>query len=445
MDLRLGIVKATCSILEKMGRGGSFPGTLGLKMDKNFIARFHMPSQVILVTGTNGKTTTQNLIAESLRKDGLKVINNRRGDNLNVGIASLLAANSDLNYNVQADVAVIEVDELTLYRQFRNLKPTALVVTNFFRDQLDRAGEMETIIRRIMEVTKDFEGSLILNANDPNVLRIGYNATKAKTYYFAVDRNAVSVKTTDEASEGKFCPFCGTPLQYEYYQYSHIGKFVCRKDGFGNVPLSMEVTSVDYKEGTFQAEGRTFTSFINTIYAVYNCAAVLTVMKILHRNYDSAESVFRTFVLKEGRNEEFALKKPCILNLAKNPTGTNEVLKYIVAQPGTKNVMIILNDNDQDGHDVSWIWDAHFERLRVPEVNRIVCSGLRAYDIALRLKYEGMEDRIVVYPEIEQGVKYLDSCNQDSYIISTYTALHSTREILKKEAHGNGTENSMDV
>ena len=190
MDIQLSIVKCASWLLKKMGRGGSFPGTLGIKMDKDFIARFKMPEHVILVTGTNGKTTTQNLIAESLRQEGLKVINNKRGDNLNVGIASLLAANSDLSYHVQADVAVIEVDELTLYRQFKNLRPTALVVTNFFRDQLDRAGEMETIIRRIMEVTKDFEGDLILNANDPNVLRIGYNAAKANVHYFSVDRNA---------------------------------------------------------------------------------------------------------------------------------------------------------------------------------------------------------------------------------------------------------------
>ena len=355
MDIQLSIVKCASWLLKKMGRGGSFPGTLGIKMDKDFIARFKMPKHVILVTGTNGKTTTQNLIAESLRQEGMKVINNKRGDNLNVGIASLLAANSDLSYHVQADVAVIEVDELTLYRQFKNLRPTALVVTNFFRDQLDRAGEMETIIRRIMEVTKDFEGDLILNANDPNVLRIGYNAAKANVHYFSVDRNAKSVETTNEASEGKFCPVCGKPLKYAYYQYSHIGKFLCPHDGFGNVQSDVEVTSIDYDHGTFQAHGRQFTSFINTIYAVYNCAAVIAVMKLLGCNFDSADTVFKTFVLKEGRNELFQLNQPCILNLAKNPTGTNEVLKYIVAQPHEKNVMIILNDNDQDGHDVSWI------------------------------------------------------------------------------------------
>lgn len=435
MDLRLAIVRLASVLLHKAGRGGSFPGTLALKMDPDFISRFHMPKTVILVTGTNGKTTTQNLLAESLRRAGLRVINNRRGDNLNIGIASLLASNSDLSYHVQADAAVIEVDELTVYRQFKNLHPSALVVTNFFRDQLDRAGEMETIIRRIMDVTEDFEGDLILNGNDPNVMRIGVNAKHARVHYFAVDRNDMSRTVTDEASEGKFCPFCGRPLHYRYYQYSHIGSFICEHDGFGKADYDVEVTSVDYQKGTFTCGGKEFSSFINTIYAVYNCAAVLTALKVFHIDLLYADEVFRTFVLKEGRNEEFHLTRPCILNLAKNPTGTNEVLKYINSRPGEKNICIILNDNAQDGHDVSWIWDAHFERLNRPEVKQIVCSGLRAYDMALRLKYEGLEDRITVIEDVEQAVRWLDEKAVDSYVISTYTALHSTRAILKKEEH----------
>ena len=192
MDLRLVAVQIVRKALTAVGRGGSLPGRLALKMDSRFIEKFHMPKHVILVTGTNGKTTTSNLIAKSLMQAGLKVINNSRGDNLNVGIATLLAASSDADFNVQSDVAVIEVDELTLYRQFKSLRPTALVVNNFFRDQLDRAGEMETIIRKIEEVTEDFEGDLIMNGDDPNVVRIAENAKKAKVHYFSVGENEVS-------------------------------------------------------------------------------------------------------------------------------------------------------------------------------------------------------------------------------------------------------------
>lgn len=435
MDIRLKLVQLTHQMLQKAGRGGSFPGILALKMDPHFIEKFRMPKIVVLVTGTNGKTTTSNLIAESLRQAGLKTINNRRGDNLNVGIATLLASNSDSNFCIQADAAVIEVDELTLYRQFRNLHPTHLVVTNFFRDQLDRAGEMETIIRKIQDVTSDFTGDIILNGDDPNTLRIADSAKLAKIHTFTVDRNSVSRDTTDEASEGKFCPRCGKPLQYQYYQYSHIGRFVCPEDGFGTIHPDIEVTDIDFKAQDFTVEGKQYHNFINSIYAVYNCASVLTVMKVLHLDPAAADRVFTTFVLKEGRNEVFALKKPCVINLVKNPTGANEVMKYILSRPGDKNVCIFLNDNDQDGHDVSWIWDAHFERLNVPEVKKIICSGLRAYDMALRLNYEGLEDRIEVIENSREAIEHLDDLNMDSYVIATYTALHPTRAILRKEEH----------
>lgn len=433
MDIRLKIVQGVHGILKRSGRGGSFPGEIALRMDPHFLEKFKMPGIVVLVTGTNGKTTTSNLIAESLRQAGLKVINNRRGDNLNVGIATLLASNSDSNFNVQADAAVIEVDELTLYRQFKNLHPTHLVVTNFFRDQLDRAGEMETIIRKIQEATSDFTGTLILNGDDPNVLRIADSATKAKKVIFSVGRTPHSVTVTDEASEGKFCPRCGSRLQYSYYQYSHIGRFVCLKDGFGMITPDLLVSDVDFEQGTFTVNGQKFHSFLNTIYAVYNCATVLSVMQDLHLDFACANEVFSHFVLKEGRNEVYQLKHPCTINLVKNPTGANEVMKFITSQSGDKNLCIFLNDNDQDGHDVSWIWDAHFERLNLENILTIVCSGRRAYDIALRLKYEGMEDKVLVIPDSHKAVAWLGEGDLPSYIIATYTALHPTRAILAQE------------
>ena len=433
MDLRLKTVQLFHSILARAGRGGSLPGSLALKMDPDFIRKFHMPDRVILVTGTNGKTTTSNLIAESLRASGMKVLNNRRGDNLNVGIATLLASGSDADYHIKADACVIEVDELTLYRQFSSLHPTHLVITNFFRDQLDRAGEMETIIRKIQEVTKDFTGHIILNGDDPNSLRIADTATKAKIHLFSVAENSISQKTTDEASEGKFCPRCGHPLKYDYYQYSHIGRFHCEKDGFGNITPDVYVTDCDYEHGTFTVSDRKFYSFINSLYAIYNCASVLTLMKTMDLDPGAADHVFNTFEMKEGRNEVFHFSCDSIINLVKNPTGTNEVLKSSLSQKEDKNVCILLNDNDQDGHDVSWIWDAHFERLDVPEVKHIICSGLRAYDMALRLKYEGLEDRIIVIEDVEKAIAWLDEAEMKSYVIATYTALHSTRAIMRKQ------------
>lgn len=430
--MRLLIVKFIHFLLSLLGRGGSLPGTIALKMDPNILKKFKMPKKVILVTGTNGKTTTSNLIVESFQKTGLKVIGNRKGDNLKEGIVTLLCTHSSLNYQVQAEAVVLEVDELTVMRVFEDLHVTTFVVNNFFRDQLDRAGEMETIVRRIESVLPNYEGHLILNADDPNVVRLKESAPKAKAHFFGVGENAVSKKTTNEASEGKFCPRCGKPLAYEYYQYSHIGKFSC-DCGFGENEVECFVDEIDYEHETFTMNHKTYHSFRNAIYGIYNCVAVLCVMKVNGLDDDAANEVFKTFTMNKGRNETFDLNGNCLLNLVKNPTGANEVMKAIMKSNADKNILIILNDNDQDGKDVSWIWDAHFDLLIDEHTKRILCSGKRAYDMALRLKYEGYE-ALEVFENVEDAIVRLKELEEDAYVIATYTALESTRNILRRHA-----------
>lgn len=433
--LRLIIVKMIRFVLVKMGRGGSLPGNIGLKMDAKLLSRFKMPKHVILVTGTNGKTTTSNLIVESLKASGLKVIGNRRGDNLREGIATLLCANSDLSYRIKADAVVLEVDELTIPRVFDQLHVSAFVINNFFRDQLDRAGEMETIVRKIESVLPDYKGQLILNGNDPNVVRLADTAVQAEIFFYDVNECAVSSSMSNEASEGKFCPRCGAELHYDYYQYSHIGKFHCEKDGFGIHTASVCVESVDFDAQNMMVNGQSIPMFQNAVYAVYNCAAVLTLLKAMNIEWHYAAKVFDEFEMNDGRNETFMIDGTrCVLNLIKNPTGANEVMKAIVKQGNERSVLIVLNDNDQDGRDVSWIWDAHFDLLIDPQTKNIICSGTRAYDMALRLKYEGYEDGLQVEENLSKAVDLLCESDGEYTVISTYTALQNCRSILRRKA-----------
>ena len=428
--MKLLLIKMIHFILKKMGRGGSLPGTIALKLDKDILKKFKMPEKVIIVTGTNGKTTTSNLIVESFAKAGLKVIGNRRGDNLKEGITTLLCANSNLNYEVQADAVVFEVDELTVMRVFKDLNVTTFVVNNFFRDQLDRVGEMETIIRRIGSVLDDYTGHLVLNGNDPNVVRLALAAPNAQVHYYGVGVNEVTCEKSNEASEGKFCPKCGQPLHYEYYQYSHIGKFEC-SCGFGKNDIECFVESIDYDNETFVMNGQTFHSFQNAIYAIYNCAAVLCCMKINGIDLSYPNDVFNTFVMNIGRNETFDLNGYCLLNLIKNPAGANEVMKPIMRNQNDKNILLVLNDNEPDGTDVSWIWDAHFELLINEHTKRIYCAGLRAYDMALRLKYEGFKN-IIVVEDVEEALVQMKEFKEDAYVIANYTALQSTRNAIRR-------------
>lgn len=433
--LRLIIVKMIRFVLVKMGRGGSLPGNIGLKMDAKLLSRFKMPKHVILVTGTNGKTTTSNLIVESLKASGLKVIGNRRGDNLREGIATLLCANSDLSYRIKADAVVLEVDELTIPRVFDQLHVSAFVINNFFRDQLDRAGEMETIVRKIESVLPDYKGQLILNGNDPNVVRLADTAVQAEIFFYDVNECAVSSSISNEASEGKFCPRCGAELHYDYYQYSHIGKFHCEKDGFGIHTASVCVESVDFDAQNMMVNGQSIPMFQNAVYAVYNCAAVLTLLKAMNIEWHYAAKVFDEFEMNDGRNETFMIDGTrCVLNLIKNPTGANEVMKAIIKQGNERSVLIVLNDNDQDGRDVSWIWDAHFDLLIDPQTKNIICSGTRAYDMALRLKYEGYEDGLQVEENLSKAVDLLCESDGEYTVISTYTALQNCRSILRRKA-----------
>lgn len=433
--LRLIIVKMIRFVLVKMGRGGSLPGNIGLKMDAKLLSRFKMPKHVILVTGTNGKTTTSNLIVESLKASGLKVIGNRRGDNLREGIATLLCANSDFSYRIKADAVVLEVDELTIPRVFDQLSVSAFVINNFFRDQLDRAGEMETIVRKIESVLPDFKGKLILNGNDPNVVRLADTAKEAEVFFYDVNECAISSSLSNEASEGKFCPRCGAELHYEYYQYSHIGKFHCEHDGFGIHDAAVCVESVDFDAQNMIVNGQSMPMFQNAVYAVYNCAAVLTLLKTMNISWNYAAKVFDEFEMNDGRNEAFMIHDTkCVLNLIKNPTGANEVMKAIVKQGQERSVLIVLNDNDQDGRDVSWIWDAHFDLLIDPQTINIICSGTRAYDMALRLKYEGYNVGLQVEESLPKAIDLLCECSGEYIVISTYTALQNCRSILRRKA-----------
>ena len=424
------ITKLIRAILVRMGRGGSLPGRIALKLCPQVLNDISYPNKVVMVTGTNGKTTTSNMVYEVLSKQYDRVIGNRKGDNLLEGIVTLVLANTGMNLRVKADAMVIEVDELNVPKVLPKVKVTDFIVNNFFRDQLDRAGEMETIVTKVAHAIQNYEGRLLLNGDDPNVARLGYH--RDNTYYFGVKKNASSKDKTTEASEGKFCFHCSSELVYDYYQYSHIGRFHCPSCDFGNYKLSVVADQVDLENSSFFVSNDVFHAPQDAIYSIYNCMAVILLAKLSSISMEDVKEVLAHFELKDGRMENFFIGRDCLLNLVKNPTGANETMKYIERDQEAKDILIILNDNDQDGKDVSWIWDANFDLIMGEDVKNIICSGLRAYDMALRLKYTDYQGNIIVKESMEEGVHELKKLSHHAYVIATYTALQPIRAVLRR-------------
>ncbi len=433
----LFLTKTISYLLSKLGRGGSFPGQVALKLNQNIFHAFQYQCPIILVTGTNGKTSTCNMIANVFTQAGQKVVTNRKGDNLKEGIATALINASGINGRIHADVMVLEVDELNIPYIMKHLHISMLVITNFFRDQLDRSQEMEQLIQKIEQTVENYSTALVLNGNDPNVVRIKDHAPNAEVLYFGAQSCSASSKRTQEASEGKFCPRCNHTLKYSFYQYSHIGEFHCTHCDFGTPDLDVCASEIDIAQGSFHFDEKVYHAPIPSLYSVYNSLAVISVAKHFHIPLNTCETVFRHTKQPAGRNETFHWQgNAYTLNLVKNPTGANEVLKTIELDKQEKALMIILNDNAQDGTDVSWIYDAQFERVLQLSTQRIICTGKRAYDMALRIKYADYPGEIIVIEDEKQALDTLYQYHMRSYIIATYTALAPIRALMRKdEAH----------
>ena len=411
--------------------GGNLLGKIAYDWNRNIFKYFKVNCPVIAVTATNGKTMTNNAIGYTLKTAGKKVISNTEGNNMETGILSTLLKTCTLTGKIKADFLVFEVDEGYVPVIFKDFRLDTLVVLDFFRDQLDRNGEVESLILRINEFLKTYSGNLVLNNDDPNVARLGKaNPDNKNVYYFSVDKYKFASKDIKEAGEGKFCPFCNTRIEYEYYQYSHIGKFKCPNCDYGNNEIYKLATDVDLENRTFKLDNITYKTRFNSIYNIYNFVAVISCVSLYNIETKFIKESLSKFVLNNGRLEEVTIKDvPTIINLAKNPTGCNVSLRLLNEDDDEKELLFVLNDNIADGLDVSWIWDINFDNLN--NVKRIITSGTRAYDIAIRIKTSGFdESKIEAYLNLHEAVDNLYKTNTKKYVIANYTSLQPTRKAL---------------
>ena len=428
------LCKITYKVLNLFGRnGGNLPGIIALTINKKLFKHFKVNGEVIAVTGTNGKTFTNNLIYTMFSSISSNVICNKEGNNTDTGVATTLIKNCNLKGEVNCDYLVLEVDEHYIPIIFKYIELDTFVLLNFFRDQLDRTAEVELLVLKIFDFLKTYNGNLVLNADDSNVARMSKaNPNNKNVYFCGVDKYAGSKIMNDDKREGKYCPFCSNKFDYLYYQYSHIGKYKCSSCGFGNDKVDFLIKDVDLSNNTFSLNGKKFKSNYNSIYSMYNISSVLGVCNIYNIPNKKVSNVLENFLLNNGRFEKLVVdNQESILNLAKNPTGVNVTLKIINEDEDLKEILFILNDNIADGKDVSWIWDIDFSVLN--KVERVITSGTRAYDIAVRIKNSGYDyKKIECYPKLDEAVSNLYKTENKKYVIFNYTAVTDVRNAIFK-------------
>ncbi|RYD06024.1 hypothetical protein N752_06370 [Desulforamulus aquiferis] len=396
---------------------------------------------VIMVTGTNGKTTTNNMIASVLQAAGFNIVINQEGANLITGVTTAFIKKATWYGRIDTDIALLEVDEASLPRVIKEVKPKIVVVNNFFRDQLDRYGELDTTVRLVKQALKSTKDvHLVLNADDPLVAQLQLGTGHKATFFGMAEQQRTEVGSK-QTRESRFCPDCGMELVYDYYQYSQLGSYHCSGCGFKRpnpdvLAYDTDTLGIAVRCRVRYSEGDAVIS-INTqgYYNLYNALAAFAVGTLLKVDPETSLRGLAQYKPGIGRMEKFYYQeKPVFLNLVKNPTGFNEGLVTALNISGSKNVFMAINDNDADGRDISWLWDVDFEYLaeQHQRVNSFVCSGLRAEEMALRLKYSGIPtDKIKVVNDMEEAVREtLDGAGELAYLFSTYTALWPTQKIL---------------
>ncbi len=438
LDPRAAIARAVGVLARAGGHGGtSLPGKVLLALDPGAVSRMgaSLPEGSVLISATNGKTTTAALAAQILAAAGVPTVHNVAGANMAGGVASALLGRAR-----DARLGLFEVDEFWLPDLARTLEPRVLLLSNLLRDQLDRYGELETIAERWAAVVASTSARLVLCADDPLVADLGRE--RSGTIHFGIEDEAMaSPRGLLHASDSTRCRACGADYAYAHVYVAHLGAYACPGCGRARPAPAVHASEIalDGLRGasftlTTPAGSARVRTTLPGLYNVYNAlgAAALGValgceLDAIARGLASTSAVF-------GRGERLTLGATELsIMLVKNPAGANEVLRLLGAQDGAHDVLAVLNDAIADGRDVSWIWDADFELL-APRVRRVTCSGSRAAELALRLKYAGVpEQRIAVEAQLDRALDgALAHAQGELYALPTYTAMLALRELLSR-------------
>ena len=444
IPLTLAITKTAAGLSRALGRGGggALPGLIADRLDKRLGQKLaaQIPHGVIIVTGTNGKTTTTKMIASALEASGERVLTNRSGSNLRRGVLSSLIAGADHRGKINATIALFEVDEASLRRIAPELQPRHIMVLNLFRDQLDRYGELDTTAALIGQGIAATKANVYLNADDPLVASLAkYASSPQLVKYFGIEGlPAASTGSHQTASDSDRCPVCGTRLKFIRTFYGHIGHYVCPTGDFDRPQPTVAITSVEQADilgtrFTVAVDGKRYDGNLPLpgTYNLYNALASVAVCNGLKLEPPQFLSVLAKTTAAFGRVERVEFEgRTLYLLLVKNPVGFTQVMETFLLSDPNPHVLMLINDGIADGRDVSWLWDVPLEALQ-PSDPVVSVGGIRASDMALRLKYAGIPSvsNDSIGASLSQFIAALPE-GQTGYILPTYTAMIALRQIL---------------
>ena len=436
--LAILLCKLIRSALRILGRGGTaLPGSLALKLCPDIVARLSRGVRTVMVTGTNGKTTTCRMIEQMLLDAKIDCMANRSGSNLERGIAADLCANASLTGRPKKRTAVIECDEAAFKRVCGEINPEVVVVTNIFRDQLDRYGEVTHTLESIrIGLESAQRATVCLDADDSLVASLAPDAPD-RVRFFGID---AALGQGSEISDAPRCIVCGAEYEYDFHTFAHLGGFKCPKCGYSRTEPDVAVAGVDTlgPDGSvfeIRVDGEYYTAALSlpAAYNLYNAAAAVAAATALGVGAEGALKSLSHIESGFGRMERFELGKAKVtMVLVKNPAGCDRAIDYLAGQDfGT--AVFCLNDGQADGTDVSWIWDAGFERIfaggKAPQ--RLIVSGTRAEDMRLRLKYAGAsEGSVTIIRDVVELTDAIAQCEGTVCVMPTYTAMLPLRAEL---------------
>ena len=429
--------KSILHILSKVSKvnGSHLPGNIATKICPNFLGMVDKPKTIIAVTGTNGKTTTSNLIIDSLEKRGYKVLNNRIGSNVLGGVTTTIFSGVSLGNKSKYDIAVLEVDEKSTPRIFKYVTPTYLVVTNLFRDSLKRNAHSEYIFDLINKSIPD-KTTLILNADDliSNQLKAENNNKKV---FFGISQLETDTKESiNIVNDARICPKCYSKLKYNFVRYHHIGQAYCENCGYKSPEADYLVSKVDYENKSinvaYDNNEFEYKMISDSIFNIYNQIATIAVLKQLDIKDRDIKEIFVNMEVTKDRVKVEKIGKYSIINhLAKgqNPVACSIVFKYVKERKTSKEVILLVedfHDNKESSENTAWFYDCDFEFLNDDSIKKIIIVGVISKDVEFRLLLAGVPKEKIIALKDENEVARNLSYNEENEIFILYDMYQSS-------------------